>query len=661
MMLLLLPVFLTNASASSSDSLDISTGDVVLSTAGDYTVTGSTNKYSLSIKGNGTYNVTLKGVNINPAMNIPIQVVDSSSIVNLILADGTENSVNTSAYYAIYSKGNLTISGSGSLTTREQIHSESKLTLNVSGSITTSSIDSNYGLNISGSGILLIESEESYGIHCQYGNIDISNCKINISGPRAIDCENYNLKISDCQLDILYDGSSEASGLYANSIAISGSSNININISSTSGFTWGIRGEFSMSGGNLNISSSFVGINTLTIKNIGLSTKPDILWSAGSFKFTGGTITITGTGNDFTGITSGSASISDKAVLNITVSGKGSIGISANSVGGTLSMTGGTVNISSTAYGIKCYDNINISGGSINVKVSGDNKYLYTCGIYSNLGKILISGGTVISTASHPLESTAITATGIRSNSGPVISGGTVTASGTTRALDSNDNSLKIYGTLLISAGSKAEDASVVSAYGGEVYVSISSESDWKNPYSDVLDTDWFYHNVAFANLHGLIAGTGISSFSPYQNVSRAMIATIIWRIADKPESTGSVTLTDVASSSYYAKAAAWSVESKIMADYGSETFRPDNYPSREQLILIMYRYAKYKNYDITSTSGLSGFTDADEISSAAVDAMKWAVNKGIISGSSDGALDPDGLLNRAQFAAILQRFLNTY
>ena len=121
----------------------------------------------------------------------------------------------------------------------------------------------------------------------------------------------------------------------------------------------------------------------------------------------------------------------------------------------------------------------------------------------------------------------------------------------------------------------------------------------------------------------------------------------------------------DVYEGEWYAKAVAWAYEAGVVTgDTNAKKFFPNADVTREQLALMMYRYASCKDYDVTSSSDLAGLQNAENVSNWAADGVKWAVGSGLISGiEKDGVKDlaPQGNASRAQVAAILQRFCENY
>lgn len=175
--------------------------------------------------------------------------------------------------------------------------------------------------------------------------------------------------------------------------------------------------------------------------------------------------------------------------------------------------------------------------------------------------------------------------------------------------------------------------------------------------FSDVKTSAWYHEDVQYVSENGLMKGTGENLFSPDATTTRGMIVTILYRLEGEPSPTGACPFQDVASGKYYEKAITWAAENGIVSGFSADTFGSDQNITREQMAAILYRYATYKKYDVSTAGDLSKFPDADKVSSYAVDAMKWANAAGLINGSSDGKLYPAGNATRAQVAAILTRF----
>ncbi len=185
--------------------------------------------------------------------------------------------------------------------------------------------------------------------------------------------------------------------------------------------------------------------------------------------------------------------------------------------------------------------------------------------------------------------------------------------------------------------------------------------STGENPFTDVSEKDWFFDDVLFVYDYGLMVGTGKTLFSPHETVTRGMMATILWRMEGSPIPKGKNRFTDVEDVKRYADAITWTAENGIFADYDKDRFKPDDPITREQLAAIFYRYADYKDYDMTFKGDLDKFKDADEITDYAKTAMQWAVGSDLVKGKSGALLDPQGTATRAEIAAMLHRFIEKY
>lgn len=178
--------------------------------------------------------------------------------------------------------------------------------------------------------------------------------------------------------------------------------------------------------------------------------------------------------------------------------------------------------------------------------------------------------------------------------------------------------------------------------------------------FADVKQSDWFHGAVIFAVENGLFKGTSDTTFSPHDPMTRAMLVTALHRLADTPEGS-STEFTDVERGAWYADAVAWAAANDIVSGYGRGLFGTNDNITREQMAAILYRYAGKDAHDISADGNLAQFTDREKISSYAADAMKWAVGAGLIDGKGNGILDPAGSATRAEVAAILQRFVESF
>ena len=187
--------------------------------------------------------------------------------------------------------------------------------------------------------------------------------------------------------------------------------------------------------------------------------------------------------------------------------------------------------------------------------------------------------------------------------------------------------------------------------------VSNSTDTTDTNKFEDVYVSDWYFDAVQYVYENDMMAGTSDITFSPNQTTTRGMIVTILYRLEGEPTVTGTTAFTDVTADQYYANAVAWAVQNGIVAGSDATTFAPNNAITREQMAAILYRYAQFKGYDVSAKADLSTYIDAADVSAYATDAMAWASQTGLITGTSATTLSPAGQATRAQVATILMRF----
>jgi len=178
--------------------------------------------------------------------------------------------------------------------------------------------------------------------------------------------------------------------------------------------------------------------------------------------------------------------------------------------------------------------------------------------------------------------------------------------------------------------------------------------------YKDVPAGSWYNDAVQFAKDQGLMTGLTDDTFGPEQNICRAQFAAILYRMAGSPEVTYSAKFPDVPEKSYYTSAVLWANSVGVISGYSNGKFGPSDNVTREQIAVMLYRYANYMKYDTTVQADLSTYPDASSVSAFAADAMKWAVGIGLISGDG-GSLKPQNSATRAQCAIIIMRYMNHY
>ena len=177
-------------------------------------------------------------------------------------------------------------------------------------------------------------------------------------------------------------------------------------------------------------------------------------------------------------------------------------------------------------------------------------------------------------------------------------------------------------------------------------------------PFTDVNEGAWFHDAVRYVYDNGLMDGVGDGQFAPNATTNRAMVVTILYRLAGEPAVSGDAAFTDVESGLWYSNAVLWAAQNGIVNGISETEFAPAGDLTREQLATILYRYAESMGYDVSAQADLSGFPDAGDIQDYATEALSWAVAEGLLQGFEDDSLQPGGTATRAQIATILMRFL---
>ena len=181
---------------------------------------------------------------------------------------------------------------------------------------------------------------------------------------------------------------------------------------------------------------------------------------------------------------------------------------------------------------------------------------------------------------------------------------------------------------------------------------------DRSHDFTDVTAGKWFEDAVDFASSHDLFQGVSETEFKPDGTMTRGMLATVLWRLEGEAESAAGQVFQDIASGSWFEEGIAWASAQGIVQGYGDGTFGPDDNITREQLVTMLYRYAKLARMDTRTSGDLSSFTDQSDISSYATEAMQWAIGNQLVQGMGDGTLNPNGNATRAEVATITQRLI---
>ncbi len=174
----------------------------------------------------------------------------------------------------------------------------------------------------------------------------------------------------------------------------------------------------------------------------------------------------------------------------------------------------------------------------------------------------------------------------------------------------------------------------------------------------DVDITQWYHEYVDYVVSYRLMRGVASDLFAPNATTTRAMIITILYRLEGEPEVFGESPYDDVAEGLWYSDAIKWADANGIAYGYSRQIFGPADNITREQMAAFMYRYAKYKGYDVSKSADLNIFKDCDTVSAYALRDMEWAVAEELFNGVGSDLLSPRSYATRAQVATIIMRFI---
>ena len=174
--------------------------------------------------------------------------------------------------------------------------------------------------------------------------------------------------------------------------------------------------------------------------------------------------------------------------------------------------------------------------------------------------------------------------------------------------------------------------------------------------FADLTSGSWYYDGVRCALENGLMTGTSARTFAPDRPVTRAMLVTILWRLAGEPYGRVSP-FEDVLPGSWYAQAVSWAYDKGIVTGVTATSFQPGAPVTREQLCAILCRYAAQTGKNTAASAPLDAYTDRAQVSAYAEASVRWALQAGLLTGVGDGRLAPRSGATRAQLAVLLQRF----
>lgn len=177
-------------------------------------------------------------------------------------------------------------------------------------------------------------------------------------------------------------------------------------------------------------------------------------------------------------------------------------------------------------------------------------------------------------------------------------------------------------------------------------------------PFTDVSWNHWAYSAVKRVYTRGLMVGVSDTSFAPGQTLSRAMLASILYRLAGEPAVTAENPFTDVPADRWYTDAVIWAAENGIVVGCGDGTFRPNAPATRAQTAVMLYAYANFAGRNTSQRADLSAFADAADVPSWALEEMQWAHAAQLILGRDGKLLAPNAEATRAEMATILSTFI---
>ena len=183
-----------------------------------------------------------------------------------------------------------------------------------------------------------------------------------------------------------------------------------------------------------------------------------------------------------------------------------------------------------------------------------------------------------------------------------------------------------------------------------------ASDNCFSRFFEDLDQNAWYHEAVDFVLRNGYMNGTGEAKFEPNVNLTRGQLVTILYRMEGSPQVSGHCVFMDVAQGRYDHDAILWAYKAGIAKGLSGTRFAPDQAVTREQMVVFLYRYAAAKGMDVEAEDVLDRYTDAEQLSTYAVDAMNWAVYNGLVNGMGGNLLAPGATAARVQFAQLVMK-----
>ena len=179
-------------------------------------------------------------------------------------------------------------------------------------------------------------------------------------------------------------------------------------------------------------------------------------------------------------------------------------------------------------------------------------------------------------------------------------------------------------------------------------------------PFMDVEDSDWFAKYVDYVYHNGLFNGKSEMIFDPNTAMTRGEFVTVLWRIAGRPEfdNVNQTVFVDCETNVWYTAAVNWAAKNKIVNGVDDTHFELDVVVTREQIVTILHRYAKFIGMDNTAQADLTkDFVDGALVSEYAEKAVAWAAAAKLLQGDEQRRINPQGKATRAEVATLIARF----
>lgn len=175
-------------------------------------------------------------------------------------------------------------------------------------------------------------------------------------------------------------------------------------------------------------------------------------------------------------------------------------------------------------------------------------------------------------------------------------------------------------------------------------------------PFTDVSPSQWYYNEVVYAYQNKLFGSVGSGRFDPLGQMQRCMVTTVLHRLAGKPDVEYKPVFKDIPAGQWYTDGTIWASQLNVVTGKGGSRFDPFGNVTRQEIAVILYRYAEQMGYDVRGRADLTSFSDGASVAAWSRQEISWAVDAKILKGNS-GALLPTGEATRAEVAAMFHRF----